>query len=119
MLKKIGKFLLVLVVLGISMGLILYPFVSNYLFENRADGIIDTVEKTADDADEEQYKEEIEAAQKYNAELATGHVVLKDPFVEEKLDEDKLKAEVDEIGYKVIEIEVEPYEKKKISLFHK
>lgn len=88
MLKKIGKFLLVLVVLGISMGLILYPFVSNYLFENRADGIIDTVEKTADDADEEQYKEEIEAAQKYNAELATGHVVLKDPFVEEKLDED-------------------------------
>ena len=38
---------------------------------------------------------------------------------EEKLDEDKLKAEVDEIGYKVIEIEVEPYEKKKISLFHK
>lgn len=52
MLKKIGKFLLVLVVLGISMGLILYPFVSNYLFENRADGIIDTVEKTADDADE-------------------------------------------------------------------
>ena len=31
---------------------------------------------------------------------------------EEKLDEDKLKAEVDEI-------EVEPYEKKKISLFHK
>ena len=37
---------------------------------------------------------------------------------EEKLDEDKLKAEVDEIGYKVIEIEVEPYEKKKISLFH-
>lgn len=88
MLKKIGKFLLVLVVLGISMGLILYPFVSNYLFENRADGIIDTVEKTADDADEEKYKEEIEAAQKYNAELATGHVVLKDPFVEEKLDED-------------------------------
>ena len=45
--------------------------------------------------------------------------MLKDPFVEEKLDEDKLKAEVDEIGYKVIEIEVEPYEKKKISLFHK
>ena len=89
MLKKIGKFLLVLVVLGISMGLILYPFVSNYLFENRADGIIDTVEKTADDADENQYKEEIEAAQKYNAELATGHVVLKDPFVEEKLDEDE------------------------------
>lgn len=88
MLKKIGKFLLVLVVLGISMGLILYPFVSNYLFENRADGIIDTVEKTADDADENQYKEDIEAAQKYNAELATGHVVLKDPFVEEKLDED-------------------------------
>lgn len=88
MLKKIGKFLLVFVILCISMGLILYPFISNYLFENRADGIIDTVEKTADDADEEQYKEEIEAAQKYNAELATGHVVLKDPFVEEKLDED-------------------------------
>lgn len=88
MLKKIGKFLLVFVILCISMGLILYPFISNYLFENRADGIIDTVEKTADDADEEQYKEEIDAAQKYNAELATGHVVLKDPFVEEKLDED-------------------------------
>ena len=38
-------------------------------------------------------------------------------MIQEKFD--KLKAEVAEIGYKVIEIEVEPYEKKKFSLFHK
>ncbi|MGN1205956.1 MAG: heavy-metal-associated domain-containing protein [Eubacterium sp.] len=38
---------------------------------------------------------------------------------EEKLEEDKLRGEVKKIGYKVIEIEVEPYEKKKFSLFHK
>ena len=89
MLKKIGKFLLVFVVLCISLGLILYPFISNYLFENRADGIIDTVEKTADDADENKYKDEIAAAQKYNETLASGHIVLKDPFVEEELDADE------------------------------
>ena len=38
---------------------------------------------------------------------------------EGKLDEEKLKAEIAEIGYQVIEIQVEPYEKKKFSLFHK
>lgn len=38
---------------------------------------------------------------------------------EKKLDEEKLKAEIAEIGYQVIEIQVEPYEKKKFSLFHK
>lgn len=88
MLRKIGKVISVFLILCISLGLILYPFISNYLFENRADGIIDTVEQTAESADKNEYKEAIEAAEKYNKTLATGHVQLKDPFVEEELDED-------------------------------
>lgn len=38
---------------------------------------------------------------------------------EEPLDEEKIKAEVEKIGYKVIGVEKEEYEKKKFSLFSK
>lgn len=86
--KKIGKFILVFIMLCISLGLILYPYISNYLFENRADGIIEIVEKTAEDADKDEYAKEIEAAKKYNESLLNGHIQLKDPFVEEEMEED-------------------------------
>lgn len=38
---------------------------------------------------------------------------------EEPVDEEKVRAEVEKIGYKVMDIQSENYEKKKISLFGK
>ena len=82
------KIFLSFLMLCISLGLILYPYVSNYLFENRADGIVETVEKKTNEADENEYKDELEAARKYNQTLATGKIKLKDPFDENAQDEE-------------------------------
>jgi len=38
---------------------------------------------------------------------------------EEALDEEKLKSAIDATGYKVLDINAEPYDKKGFSLFHK
>ena len=42
---NIRKILLVFFKICISLCLILYPYVSNYIFENRADGIVEAVEE--------------------------------------------------------------------------
>ena len=57
-----------------------YPFISNFIFENRADGIIETVEKEAENADKEEYKKKIEEAEAYNQILANGKIIITDPF---------------------------------------
>lgn len=86
--KKIGKILLVMVLFTVSLGLILYPYISNYIFEHQADGIIETVEKEAD-KNKARYEADLEAARAYNQVLATGKIALKDPFNEEQEQEEE------------------------------
>lgn len=86
-----GKYILVFFLLCASLVLILYPFISNYIFEHRADGIIETVEQTAANADKNEFTAEIEKAKKYNENLVSGHVQLKDPFVKESLEKDSVE----------------------------
>lgn len=85
--KKIGKILLVMVLFTVSLGLILYPYISNYIFEHQADGIIETVEKEAD-KNKARYEADLEVARAYNQVLATGKIALKDPFNEEQEQEE-------------------------------
>lgn len=85
---NIVKIIIVFITICISLGLILYPFISNYLFEHRTGGLVKTIEETADNADKDKYAEEIAAAEAYNATLATGKIKLKDPFDENAEDED-------------------------------
>lgn len=89
----IKKFIAMFFIICVSLGLILYPFISNYIFEHQASGIVNSVEKsiddTASDSKQKEYKNEIKAAQKYNADIANGHIQLKDPFDEKSLEEDE------------------------------
>lgn len=84
--KKYGKYILVTILSLISISLILYPFISNYMFEHRADGIIETVKKSGN-TNQEQNDKEIEKAIKYNETLVNGNIQLKDPFDEDILSE--------------------------------
>ena len=74
---NLRKILLVFFTICISLCLILYPYVSNYIFENRADGIVEAVEEQANSAEESRYADDIEAAKAYNENLATGKDVYK------------------------------------------
>ena len=86
--RNIIKTLLVFLLLIISACLILYPFIANYIFENRVDSVIETVEKNAEDITESRRKAELQAAEEYNRIIANGHVTLTDPFVAEGYDYD-------------------------------
>ena len=86
--RNIIKTLLVFLLLIVSACLMLYPFIANYIFENRVDSLVKTVEKSADDISDSRQKAELEAAEEYNKVIANGHVTLTDPFVAEGYDYD-------------------------------
>lgn len=71
-------------VLAVLLGfaLLSYPIISNYLYEQRQDGVIERYETLAQDtALDETRKKALEAARKYNRQLASGVVSLEDPFL--------------------------------------
>lgn len=71
-------------VLAVLLGfaLLSYPMISNYLYEQRQDGVIERYETLAQDtALDETRKKALEAARKYNRQLASGVVSLEDPFL--------------------------------------
>lgn len=86
--RNYSKIILVSIILSVAILLILYPFIANYIFEHRADGIIETVEQTTAKTNQAQFEEELEKAKQYNETLANGHIQLKDPFIEDSLKED-------------------------------
>ena len=64
---------------AILLGFLLlsYPMISNYLYEQRQDGVIERYETLAQDtALDETRKKALEAARKYNRQLASGVVSL-------------------------------------------
>ena len=81
--KRILKFLFSLCFILFGVGLMCYPFIANFLFENRNDSVIETYDRVVDDANEEEFEKMIEDAHKYNKTLASGHVQLHDPFSED------------------------------------
>lgn len=71
-------------VLAVLLGfaLLSYPMISNYLYAQRQDGVIERYETLAQDtALDETRKKALEAARKYNRQLASGVVSLEDPFL--------------------------------------
>lgn len=91
--RDIGKKLLVFLLFGIALMLMMYPFIANYLFEHKTDSVVDSVQQTAEKLDDSEQKAEIEKAMRYNESLENGHVVLTDPFKEEKTEEDTAEYE--------------------------
>lgn len=86
--RGIVKVLLVLLLFGGALALTMYPFIANYLFENKTDSVVNSIEQSAQDIDDSEQKAAIEAAKKYNQTIANGHVQLKDPFDDEQLEQD-------------------------------
>lgn len=62
----------------------LYPWISNYLYEKSASSEIVTYDQEADRAGEDRVKEMLKEAYRYNEELAKSHVKLTDPFMEKE-----------------------------------
>ena len=82
--RGITKILLMFLVSLASSALILYPFIANYVFEHRTDSIVQAVEEEADEIDDSVRKAELERAGQYNEMIASGHIRLQDPFVEQE-----------------------------------
>lgn len=86
--QDIIRGLLVFLLLTLAVGLIAYPFIANYIFENRADSIVTSAEESMDSIEDTEQQAEIEAAREYNQVIASGHVQLTDPFIEDNSDTD-------------------------------
>lgn len=64
----------------------IYPFAANYIFENRADSIVTTIEKASQDTGSIKWADALRKAEQYNCVVSEGHIQLKDPFLEEEMD---------------------------------
>lgn len=69
-----------LLIILVGILLLLYPFISNYLFDHRMDGIINTYEKDAELLSEEERLAMLEAARAYNRNLYESPIDITDPF---------------------------------------
>lgn len=82
--RSITKYLLVLLLFLLSVGLILYPYIANYVFEHRTDSLVRLVEETAENIDDSKKQFQIQQALQYNERIAGGHIKLTDPFAGEE-----------------------------------
>lgn len=80
MVKKI----LVTLFIGVSLVMMFYPWISNFVNQHQADITVDNYKKKEKSLSEEQKEEMWKKAQMYNADLAENQVELTDPFVESK-----------------------------------
>lgn len=73
-------------ILFILTGLCLlsYPWISNYLFENRVDSIIESYRAEAEDIDGAEKVSILEEARQYNEQLIQAQVTLTDPFTKKE-----------------------------------
>ena len=74
------KYLVVFLLFLMAICLLVYPYIANYVFEHRADSVIDAVEKSTDAIPDEEKEAAIQKAREYNAYIANGTVKLTDPF---------------------------------------
>ena len=77
--QKIKKFLPIFTVL-IGITLLLYPWISNYLHDNRVDSTINSYQSEVKNIDESQKEDLLKDAKAFNKTLATTKIEFKDPF---------------------------------------
>jgi sortase A len=71
--------------LTISLGIcmILYPWISNYIYTNSVNSEITSYKSDVKDVKENDYDQMLKDAKLYNEELAQSNVQLTDPFIED------------------------------------
>lgn len=84
MIKTGLKKLIPIIFILVGFGLLAYPWISEYLFENRTDSVINTYEVAANDTDNQEKQIMLEEAGRYNKQLSQAQVTLTDPFTEEE-----------------------------------
>lgn len=77
----------------VGFGLVMYPWLSNFLYEKNAGSQVNAYKKAAESLSDEEYKRLWRQAQQYNQSLADSHVVLTDPFTQ------KLKGYSKDLSY--------------------
>lgn len=78
--RKYIQVLIPLICILTGTGLLLYPFISNYLYEHRQEEVIYDYQSRLDRMESEQMIQENSAAASYNERLKTRSVVISDPF---------------------------------------
>lgn len=77
-----------LLVLGalLSVALMLYPLLSNYLYDQRQDGVVERYQSTVQTASagNDEMAQALNIARDYNRRLAAGHVRMEDPYASEE-----------------------------------
>lgn len=81
--RKIENILVILFIVVFGGGLMAYPFISNYIFDHRANSTVNAYESTVKDTGEDVRAQMIADAVAYNKELAASTIKLHDPFSEE------------------------------------
>lgn len=80
--KRKRNYLLPAVLIIAALILVSYPFISNMLQEQSADSIVSALDKEAEDMEDEDLQDKIEAARRYNEKLTEVRSSLIDPFNE-------------------------------------
>lgn len=62
----------------IAVGLCLYPFLSNYIFEHQTDSLVHTVEQDVEQVENTEKETAFAEAKKYNEVITSGVVKLQD-----------------------------------------
>ena len=81
--SRTGLWLLAYLMAGcVGLLLLLYPLISNELYENRQDGVIQEYTTIVTDTKQDQaLSDALAAARSYNQQLATGILDADDPFL--------------------------------------
>lgn len=90
-LKKIISGLVPVLLIGGGLAAVLYPWISEYLYEHKVDSVAESYEETARETDDSDKERMLEEAYRYNEWLANAKISLSDPFTEESVsDQDYL-----------------------------
>ncbi|MCH5303968.1 MAG: class C sortase [Ruminococcus sp.] len=85
--KQFIAVIVFIVLLTVGVGIIGYPFVSNYLMSQNLDSEVQSYLSSASQMSKDQYSEEIKKAKEYNKSLI-GNVEIADPFGDEPKGDD-------------------------------
>lgn len=67
-------------ILFLGIGMLSYPIISNYLYQNQQNELMDFYQKKVAETSPDLLQEEKEACQRYNQSINDGSVILTDPF---------------------------------------
>lgn len=78
--RKLVRILISALIVLTGAGLVAYPPVSNFLYENRQRDVVQAYEEQTEEMGREELEQELSEAREYNRRLSDSRVILSDPF---------------------------------------